>query len=444
MRATGGVAAGQPAFVRGFTRYQWLVFFVVWAGWSLDATDFGLFSLVLRPALTELLGGQPTIADIGRVGGIISTIGLLGWALGGFLFGIIADYIGRVRALALSILIYSVFTGLQGLSHSPLELGIYRFFAGVGTGAEIIVGIPLVAEAFAEIHRARILGVMMTGGAMGSIIGGQVYALIGGFGWRYVFFVGIAPALLLLLIRRGMVEPEYFRAVRERRRALAGEARAATTEDREFLRFVPLQLFNRDLRFNTLVGLLFALGTLLAIWTTVIWLPTIQSLMLEKEGIKGAAAAPIIGRNMMLWGIGGIFGYACFGFIADLIGRRPTVAFYNIGTLVLGLILFLAVDNMAPYPYLLLLYGFFVLGVFSGHAVYIPELFPTHVRATAVSFCNGGARVITSFGPLVAGLLAAPFGGNFNKPAALMTCFALLSIYAMYLGRETRAAPLPR
>jgi MFS family permease len=444
MRAMGGAAAGQLGFVRGFTRYQWLVFFVVWAGWSLDATDFGLFSLVLRPALTELLGGQPTIAEIGRVGGLLSTVGLLGWAFGGFLFGIIADYIGRVRALALSILIYSVFTGLQGLSHSPLELGIYRFFAGVGTGAEIIVGIPLVAEAFAEVHRAKILGVMMTGGAMGSIIGGQVYALIGGFGWRYVFFAGIAPALLLLLIRRGMVEPEHFQAVRERRRALVTEARAARAEDREFLRFVPLQLFNKELRFNTFVGLLFALGTLLAIWTTVIWLPTIQSLMLEKEGIKGAAAAPIIGRNMMLWGIGGIFGYACFGFIADLIGRRPTVAFYNVGTLVLGLTLFLAVNTMAPYPYLLLIYGFFVLGVFSGHAVYIPELFPTHVRATAVSFCNGGARVITSFGPLVAGLLAAPFGGNFNKPAALMTCFALLSIYAMYLGRETRADPLPR
>jgi MFS family permease len=112
--------------------------------------------------------------------------------------------------------------------------------------------------------------------------------------------------------------------------------------------------------------------------------------------------------------------------------------------LILGLTLFLAVDSMAPFPYLLVVYGFFVLGVFSGHAVYIPELFPTHVRATAVSFCNGTARVITSFGPLVAGLLAAPFGGNFNKPAAIMTCFALLSIYAMYLGRETRADPLPR
>jgi MFS family permease len=193
-----------------------------------------------------------------------------------------------------------------------------------------------------------------------------------------------------------------------------------------------------------LVGLLFALGTLLAIWTSVIWLPTIQSLMLEKEGIKGAAAVPIIGRNMMLWGVGGILGYASFGFIADTIGRRPTIVLYNLGTVILGLTLFLGVDTAAPYPYLLVIYGFFVLGVFSGHAVYIPELFPTHVRATAVSFCNGAGRVITSFGPLVAGLLAAPFGGNFNKPAAIMTCFALLSIYAMYLGRETKAEPLPR
>jgi len=198
---------------------------------------------------------------------------------------------------------------------------------------------------------------------------------------------GIAPALLLVLIRRGMVEPERFQAVRERRLALAAQALTTTAEDREFLRFAPLQLFNKELRFNTLVGLLFALGTLVAIWTTVIWLPTIQSLILKRK----ASRVPRLrrsSRQQMLWGVGGIFGYACFGFIADLIGRRPTVALYNIGTLVAGLVLFLAVDSMVPFPYLLVIYGFFVLGVFSGHAVYIPELFPTHVRATAVSFCN--------------------------------------------------------
>jgi len=370
-------------------------------------------------------------------------VGLLGWAVGGFGFGIIGDYIGRVRTLAISIAIYSVFTAMQGFAQTPLQLGVYRFLGGLGTGAELVVGIPLVAEAFADTSRARVLGLMMTGAAFGNFVAAQVYHLLGGYGWRIVFFAGIVPALLLLLIRRGMVEPEHFAAVRERRRALAA-AESHTEDDREFMRFVPVQLFGPRLRYNTLVGLLFALGSLLAIWTSQIWLPTIQSIMLQKEGITGNATIPYISTGMSLWGIGGIFGYACFGFLADAIGRRLTIVLYSLGTLAFGLGLYLGAGSWAPYPYLLPPFGFFVFGVFSGHAVYLPELFPTHVRATAVSFCNGCGRVITSFGPLVAGLLVAPFGGNFSKAAALMTCFAVLSIIAMAMGRETRDEVLPR
>jgi len=439
------VATRESSFhwLREVSRYQWRVLLIVWLGWALDATDFNLFSFVLRPAVTELVGGQATLPEIGRIGGLLTMVGLLGWAFGGFMFGVIADYIGRVRALALSILIYSVFTALQGLAQTPIQFGALRFIAGVGTGAEIVVGIPLLAEVFAESHRAKVLGVMMTGGAFGSIIGGWVYGLLGGYGWRVVFFAGATPALLLLLLRRNMVEPEHFTAVRERRQALAAGG-AATDDDREFLRFVPVQLFSRQLRYATLVGLLFAVGTLLAIWTSVIWLPTIQSIMLEHEGITGAAAISRVSRAMILWGIGGMLGYATFGFLADAIGRRPTIVFYNVGTLVVGLYLYLGVATWAPYLYLLPVFGYFVFGVFSGHAIYLPELFPTHVRATALSFCNGSGRVITSFGPLVAGLLVAPFGGNFNKAAAMMTGFALVSILAMYLGRETKAKPLPQ
>ena len=437
---SSGVGEAGLSFPRGISRYQWLVFFVVWAGWSLDAADFGLYSLVLQPALRDLLGGSPTPADIGRVGGIISTVGLLGWALGGFTFGIIADYIGRVRTLALSILIFSAFTALQGLAQTPFQLGIFRFFAGVGTGAEIIVGIPLVAEAFAESNRARILGIMMTGGAVGTLVAAQVYNLIGAYGWRWVFFVGIAPALLLVFIRRGMVEPERFEAVRQRRRTLAG-AHEHSEDDKEFMRFVPVQLFNRQNRYSTIVGLLFCVGTLLAIWTSNIWLPTIQRGILAGEGIQGNAAISYISFGMTMWSLGGIFGYAAFGFIADAIGRRPTIFIYNLGTLLVGLYLYLAVSTFAPYPWLLFFFGFFVFGVFSGHAVYLPELFPTHVRATAVSFCNGSGRIITSFGPLLAGLLVGVV--NLNHATAGMTCFALLSILAMYLGRETKDDPLP-
>jgi MFS family permease len=437
------VRVGRLAWLADFDRYRWTVFLVCWLGWALDVTDFNFFGLVLRPALTELLGGQPSLAEIGRVGGYLSMAGLLGWAIGGFLFGIVADYIGRVRALALSILVYSIFTACQGFAETPLQLGIFRFLGGVGTGAEIVAGIALVSEAFAHVHRAKILGVMMTGGGFGNLISGQVYNLVGGYGWRYVFFVGIAPALLLFAIRRGMKEPAHFQDVRARRATIRAAGPDIAAQERDFMRFVPAQLFTRELRFSTLVGVLFAMGTLLAIWTSQIWLPTIQSLMLEKDGIKGAAAIPYIGNGMALWGIGGILGYASFGFLADYFGRRPAIVFYNLGTIVSGLVLYLGLDTYAYYPYLLPVFGYFVFGVFSGHAVYLPELFPTHVRATAVAFCNGSGRVITSFGPLVAGLLVKPFG-SFNNATAAMTCCAVLSIIAMMLGRETRDDELPR
>ena len=216
--------------------------------------------------------------------------------------------------------------------------------------------------------------------------------------------------------------------------------------DHEFMRFVPLQLFSREHRYNTMVGVLFGLGSLLAIWTTNIWLPTILSLMAQKSGAADATAAvPFVSKGIMLWSLGGICGYIAFGFICDIIGRRLTVIFYSAGTIVFGLILYLALPAYEPwYPVVLPIFGFFVFGVFSGYAVYLPELFPTHIRSTAVGFCTGSARVITSFGPLVAGLLVGAFGGSFNRVTAFMTCFALLSILAMLLGRETKGDPLPR
>ena len=415
---------------------------MAWLGWSLDNADFGLFSLVLRPALTELLGGNPSGADIGRVGGLLAMTGLLGWAIGGFFFGIVADYIGRVRTLALSIVIVGLFTFLQGFAQDTIMFGIFRFMTGVGTGAEIVIGIPLVAEAFADTNRAKVLGFMMTGGGVGNLVGGQIFAFVGPYGWRYVMFAGVLPALALLVLRRGMEEPERFQIVQARRQELKVSANK-TEADHNFLSFVPAQLFSREIRYSTFIGVLFCVGTLLAIWTSQIWLPTIQGQMLAKSGITGPAAAHFIGNGMTLWGIGGILGYATFGFLADAFGRRPTIVFYNIGTIVSGLVLYQVLDNWDYYPYMLPVFGYFVFGVFSGHAVYLPELFPTHVRATAVSFCNGSGRVITSFGPLVAGLMVGFFGGQFNRAAAVMTCMAVLSILAMALGRETRDEQLP-
>jgi MFS family permease len=411
MSASTNTASGGLSWVKDNTRYQWMVFLVAWFGWMLDATDFGLFNLVPQPALTEPLGGHPAIAQIGQAGGFLSMAGLLGWALGGFAFGIVGDYIDRVRILILSVVVVAVFTGLQGLATSTWMLGFFRFFVGVGTGAEIVVGIPLVAEAFATEQRAKVLGIMMTGAAFGNLFAGQIFAGIGPYGWRCVMYAGIVPAVVLLFPRRGMEEPERFKDVQRRRRELR-TALSVSAADEKFLAFAPKQLFTRELRYSTFIGILFCIGTLLAIWTSQIWLPPIQTQLLEKVGITGGASSWYVGLGMTLWGVGGILGYASFGFIADALGRRPAIVFYNLGTMVSGLYLFLGVDSWDLYPYLLPVFGYFMFGVFSGHAVYLPELFPTQVRATAVSFCYGTGRVITNFGPLIAGLVTPLLGGQ--------------------------------
>ena len=147
--------------------------------------------------------------------------------------------------------------------------------------------------------------------------------------------------------------------------------------------------------------------------------------MIKASGITGPAAIQSLGWGTKLWGIGGILGYICFGYLADWFGRRPTIVFFNIGAIASGLYLYLGLSNWDLYPYMLPVFGFFIFGVFSGHAIWLPELFPTYVRATSLSFCNGTGRIITSFGPLVAGLLAGAFGGDFNLACAVMTCFAV-------------------
>ena len=430
------------SWLRDITGYQWRVLLLAWLGWALDNTDFNLFALVLRPGLTELLGGNPSAADIGRVGGLLSMVGLLGWALGGMFFGVVGDYIGRIRTLTLSVVMVAIFTGLQGMSPNVYIFGICRFFAGVGTGAEFVVGIPLVAEAFADLPRARMLGIMMTGASFGSILGGQLLALVGPYGWRYVLFAGVAPAILLVVLRRGMEEPERFQAVHARRQALKA-ARSMTEADRLFMGFAPKQLFSPANRYSTFIGVLFCLGALLGIWPSNVWLPTIQGQMLGHSGVSGAAAVPFIGWGMTLYGIGGVFGQAAYGFIADAIGRRGANALYSTGTLVAGALLYLVLQDYTYYPFVLPFFGASVFGIFAGLAVYLPELFPTHVRATAVSFCSGSGRVVTAFGPLVAGLLVVPFGGNFAHATAVITSFAVLSIIAMGLGRETKDDILP-
>ena len=188
------------------------------------------------------------------------------------------------------------------------------------------------------------------------------------------------------------------------------------------MRFVPLQLFGPEHRRNTIVGLLFGLGSLLAIWTTNIWLPTILSLMVQKSGIYRRRRRAV--RQPRHHGLepGRHRGYIAFGFIADIVGRRATVVLYAVGTIAAGLTLYLGLTSYEPYyPVVLPIFGFFVFGTFTGFAVYLPELFPTHVRSTAVGFTTGARPRGHQLRPAGGRTDGRRVGGSFNKVTAFMT-----------------------
>src|SRR5262245_21375848 len=205
-----GTDATWFGWVNQVTRYQWLVLFVAWLGWVFDSMDATLYSLVQKPAITDLLGAGASDAQIGFYSSVVFSVMLIGWALGGIVFGIIADYIGRTKALTLTILIYSLFTGLSALSHNWWELGTYRFVTGLGLGGEWAAGAALVAEVWPDNLRAKAGALLQSAAALGFFLAAVLNLFVGIYSWRYVFLIGAAPAVLVMVVRMLVKEPEVW------------------------------------------------------------------------------------------------------------------------------------------------------------------------------------------------------------------------------------------
>src|SRR5688572_7979223 len=206
--APPAASASNTPWWRDITSYQWTVLLMTWLGFMFDLMDSTLYTLVMGPALRELLGAEASVQHIGWYGGIIFSVFLIGWALGGIVFGILADYIGRKATLMLTILIYALFTGLAALSGSWWELGIYRFLTGLGVGGEWAAGAALLAETWPEKARAKGAAILQTSAGTGYFAAALIYLLVGGYSWRLVFLVGALPAVLVLFVRRNMHESE--------------------------------------------------------------------------------------------------------------------------------------------------------------------------------------------------------------------------------------------
>jgi MFS family permease len=371
-------------------------------GWLLDAFDVMLYALILTAVIDEL--GMDRAA-----GGAMASLTLGASAVGGLIFGVIADKLGRTRALSLSILLYSIFTFACGLSQTVWQFAIFRVLLGLGMGGEWASGAALVSETWPEEHRGKALGLMQSCWAIGYGLAAIVVAIVlPRFGWRAVFFVGVLPALFTLWIRRSVKEPSMW----ERSR-LSSDSRQKS--DSRF----PLRIAFFLTAMNA--------ATMFAWWGLNLWVPSYLSLPTTQGGV--GLSTETMSMFVVAMQVGMWFGYVTFGFIADAFGRRPTYITYLLVAAVL-----VWYYGFAREPWVLLALGpfvaFFGTGYFSGFGAVAAELFPTSIRATALGVTYNSGRLLSAIAPFIVGTMAQNrgFGAAFTLTAVAFMIAAVLWI----------------
>ncbi len=364
-------------------------------GWLLDSMDVMMYALVLGQVQHELS------LTTSQSGAMMSAT-LLAAAAGGLAFGWYADRFGRVRALSLSVLGYSVATALCGFTHTAIELMVCRIFLGLGMGGEWASGAALVAETWPARHRGKALAWVQSSWAIGYALGAALVAVVmPHFGWRAVFFAGIIPAMVALWIQRRLHESTEWRAMHVAKVPIA-------------------HLFRGALGRSTLVCATMNAATLFAWWGLFTWAPRFLSMPITQGG-RGLNIVATSGWTIVMQ-IGTFLGYVSFGFIADRFSHKRTYIAYLLSAALL-VPLFAFVSN--PYALLVIgpLVGFFGTGYFSGFSIISSELFPTHLRASAMGFVYNIGRIASAAGPY----LIARFSVSMGISAALsMTSGAFL------------------
>ena len=437
--ATGSINdQSMLAWTNEVTRYQWIVLLVAWLGWVFDSMDGTLFSLVQKPSMTELMGAGATDATIGFYSSVVFAVMLAGWAAGGICFGIVADYIGRTKALVATILIYSLFTGLSALAQSWWHLAAFRFITGLGLGGEWAAGAALVAEVWPDRLRAKAGAMLQSAAAFGYFFAALITRVVDVGSWRYVYLVGAIPAIFVLFVRLSVKEPERWLEVRDQRRLAKKEPKHKPTE---LGTFTLKQLFGPKLRRDTIVASSLAFTVLLALWGATMWIPSVIREVGAREGLGLVDQNRYATYAVMLLNGGSLFGYLGFGPLADRLGRRAAFLCFFIGGVILFPITFLMTKGITQIFFLLPLLGVFTLGITSGFPIYLPELFPTRVRTTGVGLCYNLGRIVTAGGVLITGALVG-FFGSYAKAASSVSLVYFLGIVLLAFARETRGQRL--
>jgi MFS family permease len=488
--------------------YHWFVLVVSALGWLFDCLDQQLFILARPAAMKDLvtevvvdkkidpsgLSKDPKfVAPARRLWGDISTsIFIAGWATGGLIFGMLGDRIGRAKTMMITILLYSACTGLSAMSTTVYDFAFYRFLTGLGVGGEFAVGVALVAEVMPFRARPFALALLQALSAVGNIsaalinLGLSVSEESGlpTSPWRIMFLIGALPALLALLIRGRLKEPEQWTALKDTKKDVPKNSYSELFAD-------PLW------RKHALLGLVLACSGVIGLWAVGFFAPDLTKYVLRKQVALDAYAAAInsttdgtlksqlqelrdleekatykgISPNESLkaarepvdkiiekqltqyqsytsitLNVGAFLGMFGFGVLSQRIGRRPTFALALIAAFTSTVCVFWFLTEFWQIFVMVPIMGFCQLSLFSGYAIYFPELFPTRLRSTGTSFCYNVGRFFAALGPLVKAWLEHQFQDT-SEPlryAGVTMCSVfLIGLFVLPFLPETRGKPLP-
>jgi MFS family permease len=434
----------QPWY-RSLNRTQWNTLLASNLGWVFDGFEAYALILTASVALHQLLPPKQFSQIPAYAGAVIATT-LCGWAFGGMLAGVLADYIGRKRTMIYAILTYSIMTGLSAFSWNWTSFAVLRFLAGLAIGSEWVTGTSMTAEFWPDNARGKGSGLFQCGFGIGFFLASFLWLFIGARGpgaWRTMYLIGVLPALLTLWIRRAIPESPLWEKASEQRKAASRREQSGYTampEDHALTRFTFLDLFASPvIRKRTIIAFLMATASAVGFWGISTWVPPYIGSVAAIAGHSSPQWASFTG---MSYNAGSIAGYIGLGFLADAFGRRPvTLAFFAFSLLATP-VLFLWTHELHLLVMVSAIVGFFGSGQLTWLSTWLPELYPTRIRATAVGFIFNGPRLIAAGGTLMAGTLIVRFGG-YGNAAMIVSTIYFLGLAAGPFLPETRGKALP-
>jgi MFS family permease len=438
-------AVASNPWYRSLDRSQWNTLLAANLGWLFDGYEVYALILTLGAALHQLLDPSLYPQTRSYFGFIIATT-LLGWGVGGLIGGVLADYIGRKRTMMLAILSYAVMTGLSAFAWSWLSFAVLRFLVGVAIGSEWATGASITAELWPDKARGRGAGLMQCGLGIGFFTASLVWYFVGSHGpdaWRYMFLIGVIPGLITLWIRRSIPESPVWEATHQRRQAANGRkqsGQALDAADHALTRFTVHELFaDPKVRVRLIIVFLMSLTTTLGWWGISTFVPVYVGAAAAKANLSEQSWQAYAG---MAYNVGAIIGYIGLGFLADVYGRKPITMLFFAASLLMTPVLFLWTHDLNLLLLVAAVNGLFTLGQYSWMPVWLPELFPTRVRATGIAFAFNTPRFVAFLGPLYAPVLIGYFGGIGNAMLSISLIYVVGFLATLALP-ETRGKPLP-